>query len=123
MNEPGKRVSGILKGMKLNEGDRVRFITREVTEEDRKTNRYYSHMAGLTGVVQNIYGTAEIAVRVDEESLSKASRDVHKEATRRMRAKFIENVSETQRKELTKEEIEFDTHFMLLGHSEDLEKL
>jgi hypothetical protein len=109
--------------MKLNEGDRVRFITREVTEEDRKTNRYYSHMAGLTGVVQNIYGTAEIAVRVDEESLSKASRDVHKEATRRMRAKFIENVSETQRKELTKEEIEFDTHFMLLGHSEDLEKL
>ena len=37
------------------EGDRVRIKTRPVTEEDRKTNRYFDHMAGLVGTVQNIY--------------------------------------------------------------------
>lgn len=109
--------------MKLSEGDRVRIKTREVTEEDRKTNRYFDHMGGLTGSVQNIYGEKEIAVQIEPESLSKASRDVHKEATNRMRAKFIENVSEVQRKELTKEELDFDTHFMLLIDSNDLEKV
>ncbi|MEI8283295.1 MAG: hypothetical protein WCG75_12880 [Armatimonadota bacterium] len=108
--------------MKLSEGDRVRIKTREVTEDDRKTNRYFDHMAGLTGSVQNIYGEKEIAVRIEVECLSKQSRDVHKEATNRMRAKFMDTVSEVQRKELTKEELEFDTHFMLLVDSNDLEK-
>ena len=109
--------------MKLREGDRVRIISRDVTEEDKKTNRYYKHMAGLTGSVQNIYGETEIAVNIDSESLSKISRDVHKEATLRMRAKLNDALSEVQRKELTKEELEFDTHFMLLCHSNDLEKV
>ena len=108
--------------MKLSEGDRVRIKAREVTEDDRKNNRYFDHMAGLTGVVQNIYGEKEIAVQIDPDSLSKVSKDVHKEATNRMRQKFVENVSEVQRKELTKEELEFDTHFMLLLDSSDLEK-
>jgi copper chaperone CopZ len=108
--------------MKLNEGDKVRIVTREVTPEDKKDFRYYTHMAGLTGTVQNIYGESEVAVRIDPETLNKVSRDVHKEGTQRMRAKFIQSVSEIQRKELTKEEIEFDTHFMLLCHSADLEK-
>jgi hypothetical protein len=108
--------------MKLSEGDRVRIKTREVTEDDRKNIRYFDHMAGLTGSVQNIYSEKEIAVRIESEALSKPSRDVHKEATNRMRAKFIENVSEIQRKELTKEELDFDTHFMLLLDSADLEK-
>jgi hypothetical protein len=108
--------------MKLSEGDRVRIKAREVTEDDRKNNRYFDHMAGLIGVVQNIYGEKEVAVQIDPDSLSKVSKDVHKEATNRMRQKFVENVSEVQRKELTKEELEFDTHFMLLLDSNDLEK-
>ncbi|MBI1334893.1 MAG: hypothetical protein JST12_04155 [Armatimonadetes bacterium] len=109
--------------MKLREGDRVRIVTREVTEDDRKTNRYYGHMAGLTGSVANIYGDAEIAVQVDINTLTKVSQDVHREATVRMRAKLNDALSEVQRKELTKEELEFDTHFMLLCHSQDLEKI
>jgi hypothetical protein len=108
--------------MKLSEGDRVKIITREVTEEDKKTNRYYDHMAGLTGTVQNIYGDNEIAVQIDVDTLSKVSRSVHTEATVRMRNKLFEALSEVQRKELTKEELEFDTHFMLLCHSSDLVK-
>lgn len=75
------------------------------------------------GSVQNIYGEAEIAVQIDIETLSKISREVHKEATLRMRAKLNDALSEIQRKELTKEELEFDTHFMLLCHANDLEKV
>ena len=109
--------------MSFKEGDRVRIVRREVTEEDRKENRYFDHMAGLVGTVQNIYAEQEIAVRIDEETLSKVSQSVHKEATVRMRAKFIENTSEVQRKELTKEELDFNVHFMLLVNSKDLEKI
>ncbi len=109
--------------MKLSEGDRVKIKTREVTEDDRKSNRYFDHMGGLLGTVQNIYGEKEIAVQIDHDSLSKASKDVHKEATNRMRQKFVDNVSEVQRKELTKDELEFETHFMLLVDSNDLEKV
>ncbi len=109
--------------MKLREGDRVRIVSREVTEEDKKANRYYGHMAGLTGAVQNIYAENEIAVQIDMDTVSKVTRDVHKEATLRMRHKLNESLSEVQRKELTKEELEFDTHFMLLCDSKDLEKI
>lgn len=109
--------------MKLKEGDRVRILSRETTEDDRKNRRYYPHMAGLSGTVQNIYSGEEVAVRIDETALSKISAEVHTEATSRMRAKLVESISEVQRKELTKEELEFDTHFMLLFDAKDLEKL
>ncbi|HLO99279.1 MAG TPA: hypothetical protein VK171_11840 [Fimbriimonas sp.] len=109
--------------MKLKEGDRVRVLNREVTEDDKKNRRFYAHMAGLSGTVQNIYNAEEVAVRIDESAMSKISTEVHTEATARMRSKLIESISEVQRKELTKEELEFDTHFMLLFDSNDLEKI
>ena len=58
------------------EGDRVRVVTREVTAEDRNANRYFSHMAGVVGTVQNVYGKDEIAIKVDPSSLSPISADV-----------------------------------------------
>jgi len=109
--------------MNLREGDRVQIVSRDVTEDDKKTQRYYLHMAGLKGSVQNIYGETEIAVQIELETLSKITREVHKEATQRMRNKLNDALSEVQRKELTKEELEFDTHFMLLVHSQDLVKI
>jgi len=107
---------------KWKEGDRVRVVTRDVTEEDRKKNRYFSHMAGLIGTVQNVYADDQVGIVVDPKSLSDVSADVHRIATERMRTKFIENVSEEQKKSLTKEELEFDTHFVILARGEDLEK-
>ena len=56
------------------EGDRVKIVTRAVTETDRKTNVYFDHMAGLVGTVQNVYGPTEIAVKVDLDSLSDSGR-------------------------------------------------
>lgn len=108
--------------MKFNEGDRIRVKTREVTEQDRATSRYFEHMGGLVGTIQNVYENSEYAVRVDETTLSKASKAIHKEATVRMRAKLLDGLSEVQKKELTKEELDFDVHFMLLIHGDDMEK-
>jgi hypothetical protein len=104
------------------EGDRVRVISREVTEEDRKTNRYYEHMAGLVGVVQNVYNDTEIAVKIDPEFMTKVTGDVQREATNRMREKFASNISEEQKKQLSKEELEFEAHYVQLVQGQDLEK-
>jgi hypothetical protein len=39
-----------------------------------------------------------------------------------MRSKLLDGLSEIQKKELTKEELDFDVHFMLLIHGDDMEK-
>jgi hypothetical protein len=108
---------------KWKEGDRVRVVTRAVTEEDRKSNRYWDHMAGLVGTVQNIYSDSEIAIKIDPEFLTKISSAVHKEATVRMREKFLNNATEEQKKQFSKEEMEFDAHYMQLVQASDLEKI
>ena len=104
------------------EGDRVRVVTRPVTPEDRNAISYFDHMAGLTGTVQNVYGADGIAVKMDVDSLSKITQDVHRESVKRMREKFLQNISDEQRKQLTPEELNFDAHYMLLVKSSDLEK-
>jgi hypothetical protein len=105
------------------EGERVRVVRRPVTDSDRMTSAYYEHMAGLTGTVQNNYGKEEVAVKIDIDSLSRVTSDVHKEATRRMREKFLNNISEEQKKQLTSQELNFDAHYMLLVREADLEKV
>lgn len=105
------------------EGDRVRIVSRPVTDEDRKANRYFEHMSGLMGTVQNIYAPDQVAIKVDSDTLTKVSRDVHKMANDRMREKFLNNVSEEQKKQLTNDEINFTANFVLLVRGEDLEKV
>jgi hypothetical protein len=103
------------------EGDRVRVVRRAVTEEDRRKSRYFEHMAGLTGTVQQAYSEDEVSVRVDPDSMTEVTADVVKTATQRMRDKFVAGVSEEQRKQLTKEELEFVANYVLLVRSADLE--
>lgn len=104
---------------KWKEGDRVRVIGRAVTEDDRKANVYYSHMAGLTGTVEFLYEGAMIGVKVDPTTISGESASVHREATERMRAK----INEEQRKSLEPEEINFPVNFSLLVRAADIEKV
>jgi hypothetical protein len=108
---------------KVKEGDRVRVVDRPVTEQDRKANIYFDHMKGLTGTVANVYGPDEVAVKVDLESLQRVSREVHDMATVRMREKFLANAPEEARKSLTKEELEFVPHSVILVRQDDLEKV
>lgn len=107
---------------KWKENDRVRVVTRPVTAEDRKKNRYYDHMAGQVGTVQAVFGPDEVAVRIDPESLSRVAADVHKEATKRMMERFLANTSEDQKGKLSPEEKDFKANYVLLVRSEDLEK-
>ncbi|MEA2554173.1 MAG: hypothetical protein QOJ65_2349, partial [Fimbriimonadaceae bacterium] len=83
----------------------------------------YEHMAGLVGTVENVYGKEEIAVKIDIDSLSDTTQKVHKEATKRMRDKFLANISEEQKKQLTAEELNFEANYVLLLTSNDLEKV
>jgi hypothetical protein len=101
------------------EEDRVRVVTRPVTEEDRKKNRYFAHLAGLVGTVQQVYGDDEVTVKVERESMSGVTRDVVETATQRMRDKL--QIPDEQRKMLTKEELEFDINYVILVRSVDLE--
>jgi len=106
--------------LKWKEGDRVKIVERPVTEEDRKKNRYFEHMAGLFGTVQNVYGPDEIAVKIDLESLTDVSAEIHRKSNQRMREKFLKDTSEEQKKQLTPEELNFNAHYMLLVRAEDL---
>ena len=120
----GKRqVNSLFMSTKWKEGDRVRVVTRPVTDEDRKKNRYFPHMAGLVGTVQNVYDGGVVAVRIDETTLSAVTKDVHKRSTERMREKFLGDASEEAKKAMTKEELEFNAHFMQLLEAGDIEKV
>ncbi|MBS1704310.1 MAG: hypothetical protein JST40_00435 [Armatimonadetes bacterium] len=109
--------------VKFKEGDRIRIVTRPVTPEDRKSNRYFNHMAGLTGKVANIYGPEEIAVQIDKDTLTQTAREVHSEAIRRLRGKWIDELSEEAKSKFTDQELQFDAHYVLLVRGDDLEKL
>jgi hypothetical protein len=104
-------------------GDTVRVVSRPVTEEDRKKNRYFEHMAGLMGTIQQVYSDHEVAVEVDPSSMSAVSADVKKIATQRMRDKFLDRATEEDKKTYTKEELNFDAHYVVLVRPEDLEKV
>ena len=105
------------------EGDHVRVVSRPVTEEDRKKNRYFEHMAKMTGTIQTIYNSEEVAVRVDAPAMTQVTKEVHKISVERMREKFISSVSEEQKKQLTNEELNFDAHYVLLVRAADLEQV
>lgn len=107
--------------MPLKVGDRVRVIEREVTAEDRKSNRYFSHMAGLTGTIESIYSPDEVSVKVEPESLSAVSSVVHDEATRRMRERFQKDASEEAKAQLEPHELNFPANFVVLARMSDLE--
>jgi hypothetical protein len=108
--------------MKVSVGDKVKVVTREVTAEDRKSQRYYGHMAGLSGVVQAVFGEDEIAVKIDPEAMTGAVKEVHQNATVRMRERFLSGANEETKSTLTPEEINFPANYVLLVRSSDLEK-
>ncbi len=101
----------------------MRVVTRPVLPEDRRTYRYFEHMAGLTGVVANVYGPEEVTVRVDKESAKPVGLTVHKEAVLRLRAKVVKELSEDAKSRFNNGELDFDANYVLLVRGEDLEKL
>ena len=101
----------------------MRIVTREVTLDDQKNGSYYSHMGGLVGVVSNYFGPTEVAINVDRDSLQSHAQKVHTESEKRMRTKFIEDLSEAAKAMLEDDEKKFDVNYVVLAKETDLEKI
>jgi hypothetical protein len=107
----------------LKEGDAVRIVRREATEEDVKAERYFSFFGGLTGSVRKVYSKEEIAVEVDLESLPVEVRKRHLGVRDQMKTKWLDGLSEEGRGKLTEREKDFHLRYMLLVAGNDLEKV
>ena len=101
-------------------GDRVKIVERDVNREDRQSSLYFSHMAGLAGTVTQYYDIDEVAVMIDADAYTDVLGGTHKEAVKRMRAKFLDSLGEEQKKRMSKEEKQFTANHVMLVHSDDL---
>lgn len=107
----------------VKEGDKVRVVTRPITEQDRSVYKFFDHMHGLEGVVAAVYNKEEVAVNVDLDQLQGVPKEIHGVATKRMQESFKEASTENQRKLLDKDEMKFTPNYVLLVREADLEKI
>ena len=106
----------------VKDGDRVRLVSREQSEEDVKTQMYFPFYGGLVGIVQKAYGKGEVAVEIDQESLTKEIRKRHEDVRDQMKTKWLEGLSEEGRAKLTDREKDFNLRYVILVSMADLEK-
>jgi len=106
----------------IKEGDRVRIVAREPTDEDAKSALYFGYYGGLTGTVQKVYSKQEVAIEVDPESLPRDIRKRHEEIRDQMKTKWLDGLSEEGRSRLTEREKDFHLRYVLLVAMNDLEK-
>lgn len=104
----------------FNEGERVEIVDREANADDVKSGLFYNHFRGLTGTVQKIYATEEIAVEIEQESLMEAVAARHIDVQETMKAKWLDGLSEEAKSRLTDKERDFRLHYTLLVHARDL---
>ena len=106
----------------VKEGDRVRVVTREQTEDDAKTNTYFPFYGGLTGSVSKVYSPTEVSIEVEPESLTREVRKRHEEVRDQMKTKWLDGLSEEGRAKLTEREKDFLLRYVILVKMDDLEK-
>ena len=102
------------------EGDRVQISDRAATAEDTKSGLFYDYFRGLTGVIQKIYATEEVAIELEQESLEEAISRRHLDVQEQMRAKFMDNLSEEGRNRLDPAEKNFRLRYSVLVTMKDL---
>ena len=102
-------------------GQRVRIVAREATDDDFKSQMYFSFYAGLTGLVQKQYSEVEVAVEVEHECLTREIRKRHEDVRDQMKTKWIDGLSEEGRSKLTERERDFYLRYVVLVSAADLE--
>ncbi len=107
--------------MKVNQGDYVKIVAREVTAADLKSGLYYGHFSGLAGTVDRIYGN-EVCVNVDPDTLPEDVRKRHIDIQESIRRKWLNGLSGEARHRLTPEERQFNLAYTILVQSDDLTK-
>lgn len=108
--------------MKVQEGDYVRIVEREVTPADLKSGLYYPFFGGVAGTVDKIYENGEAAVKVDLETLPAEMVKRHTEVQDSIKRKWLQGLSGEARNRLTPEEKRFTLAYALLVQDTDLEK-
>ncbi len=106
---------------KFHEGDRVQVATRDVTAEDTKSQLYYAHFGGLSGTIQKIYTSGEVALELDLASLAPDVAQRHEDMRVQMQNKWLDSLSEEAKTRLTDAERDFKLRYNLLVAQTDLE--
>ena len=104
----------------LKEGERVEIVDRDANADDVKSGLFYNHFRGLTGIVQKVYSTDELAVEIEQESLSDAQATRHLDVQENMKAKWLDGLSEEAKNRLTDKERDFKLRYTLLVHAKDV---
>jgi ribosomal protein L21E len=105
---------------KFKEGDRVRIAERDATAEDTKSGLFQNHFRGLTGVVQTVYATNEVAVVIEQATLSEAIATRHREMQEQMKNKWLDSISEEAKNRLTPKERDFQLRYTVLVSQNDI---
>lgn len=102
------------------EGDRVQIVDREANADDVKSGLFYNHYRGLTGIVQKIYASNEVAVEIEQESLPEAVAHRHEDVQEQMKTKWLDGLSEEARNRLSDKEKDFRLRYTVLVTLSDL---
>jgi len=101
-------------------GDSVRVVERAQGPADIKSNLYYPHYAGLTGVIGKVYTDNTASVTIDVGSLPPALRTRHENSTQAMRQKWLDGLSDEARNRLTAAEKKLSLRYAILVGVDDL---
>ncbi len=102
------------------EGDRVRIVDRAMSDEDIKSQLFYDHYRGLTGKVQKVYQTDEIAVEIEHDALLETVAVRHMEVKEQMKTKWMNGLSEEAKGRLSDAEKDFQLRYTVLVMAKDL---
>lgn len=105
---------------KFKEGDRVQIVDREANAEDAKSGLFFPHFRGLTGAIQKIYPTEEVAVEIEPESLTETVAQRHLDVQEQMKIRWLDGLSEEARNRLNEKELDFQLRYTVLVALGDL---
>ena len=102
------------------EGQRVEIAPRKATADDVKSGLYYEHFGGLTGTVQKLYPTGEVAIEIEQTALDETVANRHLDVQQGMKDKWLNGLSEEAKSRLTEQERDFQLRYTVLVHEKDL---
>jgi hypothetical protein len=105
----------------LAEGDRVRVSDREPVPADVKSQLFYEHYRGVTGVIAKLYADGTAAVNVDTDALSKDIARRHIDTSDALRHRWLDAISDEQRNKLSSAEKSFALRYTILLAATDLQ--
>lgn len=102
------------------EKDRVTVVDREAVAADVKSQLFFNHYRGMTGVVAKIYDDNTAAVDIESSALPETLRARHTEGSEAQRQKWLDSLSDEARNRLSAAEKKFALRYTILVATSDL---